>query len=120
MKVPELKDDPKTQLRDDSQSFYEASILVNGPTGKMVTLQQGESFDIWASRAWQAVTDTSINYYVDPDFHYTLVSGDSIHLRKDGRVTGVKPGVSVVQITYDALDFQERYTVPFGRNAQGF
>lgn len=106
LKVPELKDDPKTQLRDDSQSFYEASILVNGPTGKMVTLQQGESFDIWASRAWQAVTDTSINYYVDPDFHYTLVSGDSIHLRKDGRVTGVKPGVSVVQITYDALDFQ--------------
>ena len=37
--------------------------------------------------------------------HYTLISGDSIKIREDGRVTAVGDGVSVVQITYDALEY---------------
>ncbi len=52
----------------------------------MVSLEKGESFDIWASRAWQAINADTDNYYVDPDFHYTLISGDSIKIREDGAV----------------------------------
>ena len=105
LKVPALKDNPATQKKDSSQGYYQASVLLNGPTSKMVFLKTGETFDIWASRAWQAVVSTTGNYYVDPDFHYTVVEGDSIQVREDGRVTAVKNGVSVVQITYDALEY---------------
>ena len=103
--VPALKDNPELVKRDESQGYYQASILLNGSTSKMVSLEKGESFDIWASRAWQAINADTDNYYVDPDFHYTLISGDSIKIREDGRVTAVGDGVSVVQITYDALEY---------------
>ena len=105
LKVPTLKDNPATQKKDSSQGYYQASVLLNGPTSKMVSLKTGETFDIWASRAWQAVVSTTGNYYVDPDFHYTVVEGDSIQVREDGRVLAKKKGVSVVQITYDALEY---------------
>lgn len=103
--VPALKDNPDLVKHDESQGYYQASILLNGSTSKMVSLEKGESFDIWASRAWQAINTDTDNYYVDPDFHYTLVSGDSIKVREDGRVTAVKDGVSVVRVTYDALEY---------------
>ena len=114
--VPALKDNPDLVKRDKSQGYYQASILLNGSTSKMVSLEKGESFDIWASRAWQAINTDTDNYYVDPDFHYTLVSGDSINVREDGRVTAVKEGVSVVQITYDALEYNSANTDTIDKN----
>ncbi len=104
--VPALKDGSDTQKKDSSQSFFQASILLNGPTSKMVSMDAGDTFDIWASRTWQAVNNIGDNYYVDPDFHYTVVSGDSVSVRDDGRVVASKSGVSVVQVTYDALEYE--------------
>ncbi len=108
--VPTLKDDPTTQKKDATQDFCEASILLNGSSSKMVSMDAGDTFDIWASRTWQPINNIAVNYYVDPDFHYNLVSGDSVSIREDGRVIANKSGVSVVQITYDALEYQSAFT----------
>ena len=90
---------------EESQGFYEAGILLNGPSNKFLKLNTGEYFDIYAFRAWQAIESETGNYYVDPDFHYDLVYGNSVRVNDEGRITAVSDGMSIVKVTYDALDW---------------
>ena len=90
---------------EESQGFYEAGILLNGPSNKFLKLNTGEYFDIYAFRAWQAIESETGNYYVDPDFHYEVVYGNSVNVNNEGRITAVSDGMSIVKVTYDALDW---------------
>ena len=90
---------------EESQGFYEAGILLNGPSNKLIELNTGEYFDIYAFRAWQAIESETGNYYVDPDFHYEVVYGNSVNVNNEGRITAVSDGMSIVKVTYDALDW---------------
>lgn len=47
LSLPKMRDDYQAVIRDKSQGYHEASILLNGPDSKMVSLNQGDSFDIW-------------------------------------------------------------------------
>ena len=90
---------------EESQGFYEAGILLNGPSNKFLKLNTGEYFDIYAFRAWQAIESETGNSYVDPDFHYDRVYGNSVNVNDEGRITAVSDGMSIVKVTYDALDW---------------
>ena len=98
--VESLEQTPERQGGD-----YENSIITNGNASKFITMQTGEAFSMWSSRAWQAIDTITTNQYVEPDKHYTILEGDSVTVDEYGIVRAVKPGLSVVAITYDAMSF---------------
>ncbi|WP_312650957.1 S-layer homology domain-containing protein [Aminipila sp.] len=106
LKVTELQDDNKIQIKTESQKYYAANIALNGPNSKYLTMKVGDHFDIFASRSWQAVNSITGNYYIDPKFHFKVKQGDSVEVSDDGIIRGIKKGVSVIEISYDAVDWQ--------------
>ena len=89
------------------ESTYEASIITNGNASKFISLQQGEAFGSWSSRAWQAINNGLNNGYLEPDKHYYILEGDSVTVDEYGIVKAVKPGLSIVALTYDAMEFDD-------------
>ena len=64
-------------------------------------MKKGETFSLRAFRTQQVVNGG--NYLLEPDFHYSVVSGDSVSVGDDGQVTAKKPGFSVIRVTYEAF-----------------
>ena len=108
-KLQKLTDASTQIIRDETQKYYEAGILLNGPSSKFIELKVGEYFDIYAFRAWQAIDSETGNDYVDPDFYYKVLDGDSVEVSTDGRITAVKPGLSIVKVGYDALEYSDSH-----------
>ena len=101
----EFYDDPKQVIRTN-QGYYEGGILLNGPGSKYLELKQGEYFDIYAFRTWQLVSSETDNVYVDPKFNYQVIEGtEAISVDQEGRITADNPGVGIVEVTYDAVDY---------------
>ncbi|MCL2257034.1 MAG: DUF4430 domain-containing protein, partial [Candidatus Bathyarchaeota archaeon] len=79
-------------------------------------LKTGETAAIYPRRVEQAFTDIINNNVERPNFNFEIVEGDSISLdltrtalctnsawRDRATVTAVKPGVTIVKVTYDAF-----------------
>ncbi len=97
-------------VKDASQRYYEANLLMNVADSKYLELPEGGEYELFLFRAWQAIDTTTSNAYVDPDYHYEVIYGDSVEIT-DPYYAGAtikavsgKTGLSVVRITYDALD----------------
>ncbi len=101
----DLADDATQIIRDETQSFFDASLLLNVNNARYLAMNVSDYFDIYCYRNWQAISSITGNYYVDPEYHYTVSEGDSVTVDENGRITAVKEGVSVIQVTYDALDW---------------
>ena len=101
----EITVDTLEQTPERQGGEYENSIITNGNASKFITMQTGEAFSMWSSRAWQAIDTITTNQYVEPDKHYTILEGDSVTVDEYGIVRAVKPGLSVVAITYDAMSY---------------
>ena len=77
--------------------------------GYRQTLDLGDEFALEGFRVYQPTLDGTSNRYVDPDMHYEIIAGDSVSVSEvkggEGQryvtVTAVKPGVSIVKVTYD-------------------
>ncbi len=104
-----LKDRTNDEIRDETQEFYEANLYMNLPDSRYLQLEVGENFDITTFRSWQAVETGTGNYYVEPDYHYEVMECDgssaSVTVDSSGRINAVSPGISVVKVTYDPLDY---------------
>ena len=96
--ISDLIEDPQ-----QTNSQYENSLITNINAAKFLELETGESKDLWFSRAWQASDGVTTNKYVDPDNHFYILEGDSCVVDEYGIVTATKPGVSVIAMTYDAM-----------------
>ena len=83
----------------------ENSLITNINARKFLELEVGEAKDLWFSRAWQAINTITDNQYVNPENHFYILEGDSVKIDEYGVVTGVKKGVSVIAMTYDALEY---------------
>ncbi len=68
-----------------------------------------EKFELYLHRNWQASNSITGNYYVDPTYHIEVISGDSVTVTDNyyagATLNAVSNGVSIIRITYDALDF---------------
>lgn len=74
-------------------------------------MKVGDTASLYPWRLEQIITDTINNDVTRPDFHFKIISGDSISLNTETSdqkavVTAEKPGTSVVQVTYDAKDYK--------------
>ena len=106
--VDDMKDfNDNVEIRGESQASCEANLFLNAPDSKHISLDVGETFEITAFRSWQMVDEVATNYYVDPEYHYSVMEGDgSVEIdEENGVITAVKKGTSVVKVTYDPLEY---------------
>ena len=88
----------------------EDDMFLNIDDSNYLTLQQGDTFDLHAYRVTQAQKGATENYFIEPDFHYEIISGDSVSISKEGSpgneyatLTAVSEGLTVIRVTYDAM-----------------
>lgn len=98
-----------------SNSGYETGdILVNGNERGHISLAVGDTFKAHAMRSWELTDNSTGNYFMEPDFHYTVVDLDGKPLdgvleitSKPGSawadIKAVSAGTAIVLVTYDAI-----------------
>lgn len=77
-------------------------------------MRVGDTASLRPWRVEQIVTDTINNDVARPNFHFEIIAGDSVSLNtsastEKATVTAVKPGTSIVKVTYDALDYKGQH-----------
>ena len=84
--------------------YFDDGILLNANEdgSSSINLQTGETFQLKAYRTWQITEGT--NYFIEPDFHFERVLGDSVSVDQKGNITAKKEGFSVIRVTYDAIN----------------
>lgn len=107
---------PKTITHDvqANEGFETGDIFVNVNKEGYLDLNVGDTFRAHAMRTWE-LTDNSVNnYFIEPDFHYTVIGldgkeNDSVIRveQKDGSawadLKAVGTGTAIVLVTYDAI-----------------
>ena len=73
------------------------------------------AFQIINTRIWQAINTDTENYFIEPDFHYTIVDESgatpeypAIAITDSGRLTPLRAGTAIVLVTYDAMQCTHR------------
>lgn len=108
-----------TQVDHDVQSnrgYETGDIFLNiNPQGHLI-MEPGQIFEAHAMRTWQLTDNSTNNYFMEPDFHYTVLDtegnpcNDVIEIDPAG--TSVSPwslikaignGTVIVLVTYDAI-----------------
>lgn len=80
-------------------------------------MEVGETASLYPWRLEQIVTNTITNDVFRPAFHFEVIAGDSVSFGAEegvttytsgqkAIVTAVKPGTSIVKVTYDAADYK--------------
>ncbi len=107
----DLAGDPKAINRDVSANsgYNVADIFLNINAQGYLRLEQGETHQIINLRNWEIVDNTVNNYFIEPDYHYTVLDengapdSDVVSIDEDGLLTAEKAGVAIVLVTYDAI-----------------
>lgn len=92
-----------------SNSGYNvADIYLNINPQGYLKLNKGEKHQIVNLRSWEAAKDTVNNYFIEPDYHYSVIDengNDSnvVSVDKNGLLTANTDGTAIVLVTYDAL-----------------
>lgn len=94
-------------------TFFEDGILMNAPDSQKIQLNSvGDTFLLKTFRASQLVFNATVSGAPEPEYHYEVIAGDSITLddtvnRNRCLITAKKEGVSLIRVTYDALQVDD-------------
>ncbi len=95
-------------LFDTDSSYedtYQNDIYLNVPASHQLLLDTGETFQIIPFRIYQIVDNITNNYFFEPDYHYSIISGDDVvSIDQDGLLTANQAGTALVLVSYDALE----------------
>lgn len=99
-----------------NMGYETGDIFVNINHTGHLRLNQGDTFDAHAMRTWELTDNSTNNYFMEPDFHYTVVGLDGkpstgvIEISTDednpsawSEIKAVGPGTAIVLVTYDAI-----------------
>ena len=82
------------------------------PSGHLKLAHVGDTYDILPMRNWQLVNSITANYFMDPDYHFTVVNlngqvDNSVVKVENELLTAVGTGTAIVLVTYDAMHVNE-------------
>lgn len=108
---------PKTVNHDvnSNQGYETGDIFVNVNERGYKDMNVGDVFKAHAMRTWELTDNSTNNYFIEPDFHYTVVGLDGkpstgvINVsQKPGSawadITAVGNGTAIILVTYDAIN----------------
>jgi len=84
----------------------------------------GDAFQIINCRNWQAINTDVDNYFIAPDFHYTVINETGavdntvVTVSDKGVITAKSAGTAIVLVTYDAM--VAHHTTNVGNNGNAF
>ena len=96
----------------------EANLIMNVSDKNVKNLNVNDTFRLRAYRVWEIINSDAGNIMIEPDFNYQVLSGeDCINIeevednRTNGKgnwldITGVKDGIAVIAVTYNAIDVE--------------
>ena len=78
------------------------------PAGHLKLANVGDTYDILPMRNWELTNNVTANYFIEPDFHFTVVNlngeeDNSVIKVEDELLTAVGTGTAIVLVTYDAI-----------------
>ena len=101
----------ETDYDVNSNSGYNvADIFLNINEKGYLKLLSGDTYQLINLRTWQLTNSTAGNYFIEPDFHYTVINenGDIdnsiVTVNNSGLLTAVGNGTVIVLVTYDAIN----------------
>ncbi len=95
--------------------YVEDSLLLNVNSQNYLELGTGETYRLRAYRVWEIINTITTNIMIEPDFHYTVLSGSdvvSINTVTAGNgnasgnwldITAAGVGTAIIEISYDAI-----------------
>lgn len=87
-----------------------ADIYLNINAQGYLKLNENDTYQIVNLRNWEAVDSITSNYFLEPDYHYTVIDengeqNDSvIAIDEKGLITALEKGTVIVLVTYDAMN----------------
>jgi hypothetical protein len=111
----QLAGNPKQIDRNvtSNKNYNMADIFMNINAQGHLKLATGETRQLVTLRNWQATNSTVGNYFIEPDFHYTVINESGapdnsvVTVSDSGLITPVGAGTAIVLVTYDALNFAQ-------------
>lgn len=106
-----LEADPRRFDRDPSANngYNVADVFLNINEKGHLRLGTGETFQIVSLRNWEAVDNIVNNYFIEPDYRYTVLGEDGqasnavVTVDGKGLLTAQAPGTAIVLVSYDAI-----------------
>lgn len=103
--------DPKWIDHDVTSNggYNVADMFLNINAQEFLKMNAGETFDLITLRNWEVVNTVTANYFIEPDYHFTVtdlngVADNSVvTVDADGTVHAVANGTAIVTVTYDAI-----------------
>ena len=82
------------------------------PAGHLKLTNVGDTYDILPIRVWQLIESITNNYFIEPDYHFTVVNlngqeDNSVVKVENEQLTAVGTGTAIVLITYDAIHLDQ-------------
>ncbi|MDR2928152.1 MAG: DUF4465 domain-containing protein [Cytophagaceae bacterium] len=102
-----------------NNNYNVADIFLNINKKGYLQLAQGETFQIIPHRTWTMVDNTVNNYFLEPDYHYTVVgeNGEAdnsvVTIDSKGKLTAAGNGTAIVLVNYDAINAHHAAGGPF-------
>ncbi|OON97388.1 MAG: hypothetical protein ATN36_03635 [Epulopiscium sp. Nele67-Bin005] len=90
-----------SNVPSDIPSDFENDISLNAD---FVHLQNiGDTFEIYARRVPEIVSSSVSNAVTHPNYNYEIIRGNSVTVDNTGKVTAIQNGISIIEVTYDAI-----------------
>lgn len=107
---------PKTINHDvtSNKGYETGDIFVNINAQGHLCMQPGDVFEAHGMRTWELTDNSTNNYFMEPDFHYTILTPDGkpstgvIEIETQpasawATIKAIGQGTAIVLVTYDAL-----------------
>ena len=81
-------------------------------SGHLKLANVGDTYDILPMRNWELINSITANYFIEPDYHFTVVNlngqeDNSVVKVENELLTAVGTGTAIVLVTYDAMHVNE-------------
>ena len=92
-----------------NEGYNTGDLFLNiNESGHLRLANVGDTYDILPMRTWQLIENITNNYFIEPDFHFTVVNlngevDNSVVKVEDELLTAVGEGTAIVLVTYDAI-----------------
>ena len=101
-----------------NDGYNVADLFLNiNPAGYLKLAAVGDTYDVLPMRNWELTNTVTANYFIEPDFHFTVLNlageqDNSVVKVEDELLTAVGTGTALVLVTYDAihLDYHDGAT----------